>query len=723
MSVLYVSPSGQDNDEGTANFPLRTISKALQQARPGSVVQLAPGTYQENEQFPLVVPDGVTVAGDSPQLVTLKGGGKLQDSRQNSFQNGPQNSGIGHRHATIVLGDRAQLREVTVTNPDGIGIVTAEGAALIVRNRLTGCQQHGLLIMGQAQPFVSENEFVDNGSTGLSTVDQAKGEVRQNRFTRTGEGISLRSQSAPLVIGNQLTDNRCGISIGGFAQPVLRQNKALSSQETGLWTQDRAQPDIGQPQDLGGNWFEGKIHDIRNDGSIPLTTAGNQINPVRVSGRVDYLPSEIPDESAVPAVLLGNVEPSPLPADSDPEPPAPDNTLSLDSRFNDLVGHWSAPFVEALADKGLVKGFLNGTFKPDNQVTRAQFAALVAAAFPTADAIRPVRRFPDVPAGFWAARAIRQAQTTGFISGFPDGSFRPDAPLTRVQAMVALVNGLGLGEGRSQSLLIYGDRAQVPSYAIEAVAAATDRKMVVNYPDPYTLRPLAPISRAETTALVHQALVAANKTPRIDSPFIAKADTAAPNFSDLSPKHWAADYIEPLVEQGWLSGFRDGTFQPDSPMTRAQFAVLLVGAFDPKPKRPRVSFRDVPDSFWGAEVIQQAYQAEFISGFPDLTFDPNQPLTKLQALLALSSGLELETVSPPRESSLTVYRDRASIPQYAKAAIAAATQLSLVFNHPIAAELRPNRTATRAEVSAMVYQSLVVADRMPPIASRYQVVL
>jgi len=708
MAVLYVSPAGSDGDEGTAKFPFKTITRALQQAQPGSVIQLAPGLYQPNEDFPLQVPAGVTLTGDKAQLVTIQGGGTTEGGN------------VGRRNVALVLGDRAQVREVTITNPSGTGILTADGAALIVRNRLTGCQQHGMLAIGTAQPFLSENEFSDNGSTGLTMVDQVKGEIRQNRFIGSEEGLNLKAQSAPLVVNNQLNDNRCGILVAGFAQPVFRQNKAVDNQETGLWVKDRAQPDIGQSQDLGGNWFGGKTYDVRNDAISPLKTAGNRLNPVRAKGRIDYLPSEIPDDSAIPEVLLGNVEPVPFP-DTPTEVPEPDEPLSLDSRFNDLVGHWSAPFVEALAEKDLVKGFLNGTFKPDDSVTRAQFAALLAAAFPDAEAIRPSRKFADVSASFWAARAIRQAQTRGFISGFPDGSFRPNAFLTRVQAIVALVNGLSLGDGRSETLLIYGDRDQIPSYAIEPTAAATERQMVVNYPDPYTLRPLVPATRAETTALVHQALVADNKTPRLASPFIPDTATADPNFSDLSARHWAKDYIDPLIEQGWLSGFRDGTFRPDAPMTRAQFAVLLVGAFDPPAKRPAVSFRDVPDSFWGADVIQQAYRAEFISGFPDLTFDPNQPLTKLQALLALVSGLDLTEAVDVNVRSLRIYQDASDIPNYAEGAIAAATQLSLVFNHPVSTELRPNRTATRAEASAMVYQALVLAERMPAVASRYQV--
>lgn len=644
----------------------------------------------------------MTLAGSAAERVTIQGGGTADAA-----------------NVAVVLGDRAQLREVTLTNPQGSGILAGEGTALIIRNRLVNCQQHGVLVTGQAHPFVSDNEFIENEATGIAMTAQAKGEIRQNRFSRNGYGISLADQSAPLAIDNRLMGDRCAIVVENEARPVLRQNQVIGSQEIGLWIQDRTQLDIGQPQDPGSNQFEGKTYDIRNDGTLPLATAGNQLDPTRVKGTVAYLPSEIPDQAAIPDVLLGNVEPVPAP------PPSqgvadPIETISLDSRFNDLVGHWSAPFVEALAARNLVKGFLDGTFQPDSQVNRAQFAALLAASFPAVARDRPISLFPDVPTSFWGALAIRQAQSQGFMSGFPDGSFRPTAPLTRVQAILALVNGLGLGGGRSESLLIYGDRAQVPSYAIESVAAATERQMIVSYPDPTRLRPLEPATRAETTALVHQALVATGKLPRIASPFIPKADLGTASFKDVSAQYWAQDFIEPLVQKGWLSGFGDGSFRPDEPITRAQFAALLVGAFDPEPSRPLVRFRDVPADFWAAEAIQRAYRAKFISGFPDLTFDPNYPLTKLQALLALVSGLALRSVSPPDERSPDRFSDRAAIPGYAVSAIATATQLGLVFNRPVLSELRPNRAATRAEAAAMVYQALVLAGKLPPVTSPYQ---
>ncbi|MBE9064932.1 right-handed parallel beta-helix repeat-containing protein, partial [cf. Phormidesmis sp. LEGE 11477] len=290
MSVIYVSPTGQNSQRGTAQFPLKTVTAALTKAVTGSIIQLAPGTYND-EQFPLIVPAGVTLAGDSAPAVIIRGGGSYQPApaRNASSSNTPS------RNVAVVLQDGAQLRGLTLTNPQGTGLVIPTGTPLIIKNRINNCQQHGALITDSARPFFSENEFDRNGETAIALVDRARAEIRQNRFTNSGEAITTRAQSAPLIINNQFNSNRTALLVLDFSRPVLRQNQAIGSQQVGLWTRDQAKPDIGHPQDLGNNHFEGKRFDICNDAIAPIATAGNQITPTKTKGRITYLPSQIPD--------------------------------------------------------------------------------------------------------------------------------------------------------------------------------------------------------------------------------------------------------------------------------------------------------------------------------------------------------------------------------------------------------------------------------------------
>ncbi|ESA34488.1 s-layer protein [Leptolyngbya sp. Heron Island J] len=708
-SVLYVNPAGSAQGNGTRQSPFATLTQALRQASSGTTIQLEAGTYSSRESFPLVVATGITLVGIGGTVV-IRGGGSLATEE------------FGSQSVALQLQDRTQLRSVTVTNPQsqGVGVWLEQGSALLTRCRLQGCGRDGVFVTGDALPVLLANQFSENQASGLFMVRSSKGEVRDNRFEQTGYGIAISDQAAPLLIDNEVSNNKAGVVLSRSARPVLRQNRIRRNQTSGLWVQDTAQPDVGQSQDLGGNEFRDNGQwDVHNESRQALTSAGNHINPNRVKGAIRYVASEIPDPVAVPSLLLGRVQPQPAPPVPDSPTPPP---LNLDSRFRDVVGHWAAPFVDAMAAAELVKGFFDGSFRPDGLVTRAEFAALVMATFPATNRNgRRLKPFKDVALDFWARSVIYQAQTEGFIAGFPDNTFRPNDPMIRAQAVVALINGLDLGEGMTSELGVYRDRAQVPPYAVEEVAMATRRGIVVNYPDVAEFRPMQPITRAETTAMVYQCLVNLGRMQPLASPYIVQPARAAVSNSVaavgntvVTSRHWADDFWQPLIAQNLL----DVTSAPDAPMTRAQFASLVVAAFAPQPRRYPVAFRDVPASHWAAEAIHAAYRAKFLSGFPDYTFAPEQSILKIQVLLALVSGLGLNAQTTT--GLLTRYQDQAQVPRYAVDAIATATKLGLVFNYPELEQLTPNRVATCGEVAAIVYQGLVLQKRMPPVSSPYR---
>ncbi|MBX2863173.1 MAG: S-layer homology domain-containing protein [Leptolyngbyaceae cyanobacterium MAG.088] len=713
--VIYVNRTGSAQGNGTRQSPFNTLTKALRQAVTGTTIQLEPGTYGNGESFPLIIGGGITLVGVGDN-VTIRGGGLLATED------------FGAQSVTLELKDRAQLRNVTVTNPQsqGVGIWLEQGSAWLTRCELKGCGRDGVFVTSSALPVLLANKFLQNQASGLFMVRRAKGEIRENRFEQTGYGIAISDQAAPLLINNQIVGNRAGIVLSRSARPVLRQNRVQRNETSGLWVQDTAQPDIGQSQDLGGNEFQENGHwDVNNESRQTLTSAGNYINPNRTKGSIRHIASQIPDPIAVPKMLLGRVQPEPAPpTPAEPVPPP----LNLDSRFSDVIGHWAAPFIDAMAEADFVKGFFDGSFRPNGLVTRAEFAALIMATFPaTNNDSRRFQPFKDVSSDFWARSVIYQAQATGFIAGFPDNTFRPNDPMTRAQAFVALINGLSLGEGMASELSVYRDRAQVPPYAVEEIAMATRRGIAVNYPDVTELRPMQPITRAETTALVYQCLAHLGQMQPLTSPYIVKpARTAVSNrglaasnaFSGhtATTPHWANEFWQHLMTQNLLKT----SSTPETPMTRAQFASLVVTAFEPKSQRYPIAFRDVPASHWASKAIHMAYRAKFLSGFPDYTFAPEQSILKIQVLLALVSGLRLR----PKKTAgvLNSYTDQNQVPRYAMGAISTATRLGLVFNYPQRNLLTPNRVATCGEVAAMVYQGLVLLKRMPPVASQYQVI-
>jgi uncharacterized lipoprotein YddW (UPF0748 family) len=194
-------------------------------------------------------------------------------------------------------------------------------------------------------------------------------------------------------------------------------------------------------------------------------------------------------------------------------------------------------------------------------------------------------------------------------------------------------------------------------------------------------------------------------------------------LSDIQ-NHWAKQFIEGLTQRGIISGFPDRTFRPNTNLTRAQFAAIVSKAFPGQNLRPYVPFRDVPASHWAAAAIQKAFSMRFLSGYPNNFFRPENRITRTEALVALMSGIFAVNAAPPVTINLAnIYQDSTEIPNYARNAIALATQSEIVVNYPRLNLLNPAGNATRADIAAWVYQALVYLKRAPAIYSQYIIVL
>ncbi len=193
---------------------------------------------------------------------------------------------------------------------------------------------------------------------------------------------------------------------------------------------------------------------------------------------------------------------------------------------------------------------------------------------------------------------------------------------------------------------------------------------------------------------------------------------ATTRFSDVQSSYWASQYVQALTDANIISGFPDATFRPDAQMTRAQFASILSGGFAKAAVRSPITFSDVPADHWAAGAIASAYSKGFLSGYPDGTFGLDQPVTRLEVLVALANGLGLQSSASPTEV-LAVFSDRAQIPNWATGAIAAATSQQLIVNYPNVQQLNPNRFASRAEIAAIAYQALVNRGSATAINSPY----
>lgn len=219
-------------------------------------------------------------------------------------------------------------------------------------------------------------------------------------------------------------------------------------------------------------------------------------------------PTQSPTTSVVPV-------PVPFPSGA---------TSAVSKGFSDVPSdYWASPFIAVMVERGLMQGFPDNTFRPEESVSRAEFADMVQRSFDRSKT-EPSINFKDLPAGDKETNAIEQAVQMEFMKGYPGQVFRPEQPISKAESLVALTNGLQLTNTSSpdQVLSFYQDAEQIPRYAIDEVATATTADLVVNHPEPKILAPRQIITRAEAAALMYQALVKSGQAEKIDSPYIVQ---------------------------------------------------------------------------------------------------------------------------------------------------------------------------------------------------------
>lgn len=205
------------------------------------------------------------------------------------------------------------------------------------------------------------------------------------------------------------------------------------------------------------------------------------------------------------------------------------------TRFSDVPsGYWAETFIQDLANRGIIAGFPDGRFRPNDPVTRAQYAAMVRNAF-NKTRIRNSVRFVDIPVSYWAEPAITQAYTMGFLAGYPGNVFNPNQNIPRAQVLVSLANGLNFTSNNLSILQSFSDANLIPSYAVNSIAAAAENRMIVNYPNVQFLSPNQSATRADVAAFIYQALASQGQATAINSPYIVGVAVNPPVNPPITP--------------------------------------------------------------------------------------------------------------------------------------------------------------------------------------------
>ncbi len=176
--------------------------------------------------------------------------------------------------------------------------------------------------------------------------------------------------------------------------------------------------------------------------------------------------------------------------------------------FADVNGHWAKTDVNDMGSRMVIHGISEDLFAPDQDITRAEFAAVVVRAL----GLKPgagTGRFMDVQGSDWYAPVVKTAAGYGLISGYEDGTFRPNAKITREEAMVLVSRAMKLtglsAAGSSPVLAEYSDAAKLADWAKEAAAASISTGLVSGR-NQAELAPQEMITRAETAVIIRRLL-------------------------------------------------------------------------------------------------------------------------------------------------------------------------------------------------------------------------
>ena len=171
--------------------------------------------------------------------------------------------------------------------------------------------------------------------------------------------------------------------------------------------------------------------------------------------------------------------------------------------FTDVTNHWAYSAIKRVYTRGLMVGMDEKTFAPDQQLSRAMLAVILYA-MAGEPAVTGEGPFTDVPAGCWYTDAIVWAAQNGIVSGFGDGTFRPNAAITRAQAAVMLYGYAaftGADVTARADLSAYSDAGQIPAWAMDAMQWANARRLIVGR-DSSHLAPNGGATRAEMAAIL-----------------------------------------------------------------------------------------------------------------------------------------------------------------------------------------------------------------------------
>lgn len=180
------------------------------------------------------------------------------------------------------------------------------------------------------------------------------------------------------------------------------------------------------------------------------------------------------------------------------EPPQIAPAETPQASFSDISGHWAEKFIALLHQKNIVTGYADGRFYPDQSLTRAEFVTMLARILPD-NTVKEGIPFTDISKTDWFYQAVTELSAAGIVQG-RDQMFMPNDPITREELAAMVYRALG-ASGEAAESISFADAEDISEYAIEAVNALAARGVLSGFEDG-TMRPQRLTSRAEAAKLL-----------------------------------------------------------------------------------------------------------------------------------------------------------------------------------------------------------------------------
>ena len=231
----------------------------------------------------------------------------------------------------------------------------------------------------------------------------------------------------------------------------------------------------------------------------------NGVSIIRDENRMDGMgcPIQMNTANSIQAVKKSLV-----PFDLSPFSEMSTGAASTLQMFPDVPnGYWASCPIDKLATNDVVVGYPDRMFKPSKTISRAEFATMLVKGFEhNMYSYNPEKLFSDVPTNHWASSAITAAVHQNLLKGYPNGTFMPNHNVTRAEALCALAKGVKCPEvdkcKAQQILSQYTDGNTVPEWAQIPIATALEKGALNDSPNPRMIAPYKDATRAEIASML-----------------------------------------------------------------------------------------------------------------------------------------------------------------------------------------------------------------------------